>query len=142
MKKKTVLIASAIFLLIGLVTGAVMLERKSNPIWWKDGEIGKWIFEKIPLGTSMDEAVEIIGNNNWRIDGIHDFGYRIWHGQPRFGTLGETPGNPAPPTICSKTVVVTLGYYPFDSGVVQVYFGFDGDGHLVVVTVEKTYFSI
>jgi hypothetical protein len=124
-KKRKAIISLAIIMLIALVVGTVMM----NPLLWPKDQIEKKLLQKIPIGTSMDEAIVLIENNNWIIREAHDIGYGIRNGTPRFGDT---------PTVCSKSMRVTLGHYFGDGVWVSAYFGFD-DGYLVDITVIKEY---
>jgi hypothetical protein len=130
--------ASVICALIMPIVGIIMLNIKLNPIWWENEEIKDLMFEKIPLGASMDEAIETMQNNHWEIRRISDSGYYIQDGRPYFNVNSDANFF----NVCSKTIRVTLGHYPLNSGVVIVYFGFDDDGYLVDITVYKEYNSL
>jgi hypothetical protein len=102
--KRVILIIAAVFLAIAYLVVLVML----NPTWWPNSQIEKLLLKEIPLGTTRDEAREIIKNNNWRIK------------------AGD-----------SKGITVFLGpsYIPISWA--EADFKFDDDGCLVAVYVIK-----
>jgi hypothetical protein len=79
-----------------------------NPTWWLDSQIEKLLLKEIPLGTSRDEAVEIINSNNLRIQ-----------------------------TRRSNSITIILGpsYKPLSR--VEADLTFDDDGYLVAVYIIR-----
>jgi hypothetical protein len=112
-----------------------------SPIWQPKALIEKRLLKIMPIGTSMDEAIEIIEKRwwKWEILSIRDSGYGILD--------GGWPSYSYTPAICSKSIRVNLDFgihliliIPHVS--VEAYFGFDDDGNLVDITVVKDYNSI
>jgi hypothetical protein len=97
--------------------------------------IEEWLLKKIPIGTSMDETIEIIENHYWRIVSKRDSGYVVLDDRPSFAN----PRYNGPTPICSKSIKIMLGYYLGGIGWVEAYLGFDDDGYLVDISTVKHY---
>jgi hypothetical protein len=106
-----------------------------NPLWWSTDRIEKWMLRKIPIGTSIDETIEIIETNNWEIDSILDSGYYIQNDEPYLWSRLFDGDDRLP--ICSRSIIVFLGNFWFGIGWVEIYFGFDDDS-LIDISIKKT----
>jgi hypothetical protein len=123
--KKVIIIISAVLLSTVYIATVVLL----NPTWWPKNQIEKYLLNKMPVGTNMNEAVEIVNKKNWRIISMGDFGYGI--------SKQGRPSTANTPAICSKTIRLNLGSSFIPISWAEAYIGFDDDGRLVDITVWK-----
>lgn len=107
-----------------------LIRTIANPLGITEDKIREQLLEKIPVGTTMNEVIDIVQNNekwsDFHID--HEFGYDKNH------VLGEMIGK--------KHISVYIGeyrsiknYYFITS--VKVYFGFNEQSKLIDIRVQK-----
>jgi hypothetical protein len=111
-----------------IIAGTAM----SNFAWLPKTLIKKLWTLKIPIGTSMEKAVEIIESDYQESCLIRDSGYGI-----RYDAGSRTPDYNATPVICSKSINVTLDRDLFGIVWAIAYFGFNDVGHLVDISIDK-----
>jgi hypothetical protein len=130
--KKRAIITVAVFLSVAYIAGGIALcyyVVMLNYLRLPDDMIEKILYKKVPIGTSMNEAIEIIESNQWVIEPTRGSGYGLLPN-------GQVLHNMTP-SVCSQSKEVTLGHYWLGAVYVIAHFGFDDDGNLVNITVYK-----
>ena len=112
---------SIFMLIVGIL---IIIAILSNPLRRSEEKIRAMVLKEIPVGTKIDDAIEIINNTRWKIDRISEgYGYEK--------NINETQ-------VYNKQMTVHLGSYRnvFVTDVV-VFLRFSEKGDLIDVTVRK-----
>ena len=122
-------------LFILLLLAVVILVTVSNPIRRSESNIRDRMLILTPVGTNMEDVIEIIeSKDKWYILWIDEnYGYRTRWGYPS--------GNPQNTMIGAKSISAIVGKYKtfliIDTSV-ETFWGFDGEGKLIEIDVPKT----
>ena len=94
-----------------------------NPLWLEDATLQLWVERRVPLGTDITRARDLIRSSGWELRGE-------WRQpEPQFD-YGTRKG--------SRVVHVYLGHYQAVFRVdVDAFFGFDEHGRLVEIHIRK-----
>ena len=113
---------------------AVVINMWSNQLRRSSEQIREDMLKLTPIGTSMDDVLEVITNNQkWKIRYIREWvGFRMTGGRPSEG-VPDSNNN-----VGVKSIRVYLGQYGiiFATGV-SVFYGFDEDSKLIEIGVKK-----
>ena len=138
--KKKILIAFLV------VAGIMLLPFLFRGIQWlfvplsrSDEFVTNYVLKEIPLGTSLDDATEIINDNGWKIRQYSDdkgiaFGKNS--GMTYFAGIAEDSDGWE--IIGKKAVLVYIGDYhsPFHTAV-MAYLAFDENDELIAVRIRR-----
>lgn len=116
-------------IIIAVVLVAVVLAswRLSNPLRGTEAQIQEWLFEQVPLRSSVADLRRTIEDKGWRE--LTD-----WTGTETEETRTYYPGVPGT-TILQVELGGYLGFpWPVD---VDSFWGFDQDGQLIAIRVRK-----
>ena len=96
--------------------------------------IEKAVLKEIPLGTSMDDALEIIEENpEWKLDYVSK---RYGYGINKHGCVSYDESE----YVCAKYIRMDVGYYNvLIDCYVEAFLGFDENEKLTIVTIQKDY---
>jgi len=138
MKRKIRNAVIAFFVIIVMVVIVMLL----NPLRRSEEKIRESILELTPIGTSMEDVVKVVENNEkWEIRSVRATGYLLINGEPSFpyvSPIAESNYEYEHPIIGEKSIRVHLGEYRTVFAVdVSAYFGFDEDSKLIDIAVIK-----
>ena len=127
------------YILLGIlaIILAAVIAMSLNPLRRSNDNISANLLRYIPIGTSMEEVIRAIDNNdNWRLRGTNtDFGIEMIHGRPH----SASEFTPAYVDIIGdQNIRMHMGSYNivFQRHII-VYFAFDADGYLLDIFVRK-----
>jgi len=134
---KPIKIVLIISLVMAIIIGVQML---INPLYRLPANIENYVLRLTPLGTSMEDIVEIISNiDKWEIRFI-DYENGFWkQGRP----IPDYPKDERERIIIGEKSIKAVGsyraFYSFFllESVANIYWGFDADGKLIEVYVAK-----
>ncbi|MDR2570720.1 MAG: hypothetical protein LBD23_10565 [Oscillospiraceae bacterium] len=128
---KAVVICLCVGFLIHIIIGIIYPPLRS------DRGVKKYVLNIIPVGSSVEDVIEISNTKNWEIHiPLVNVGYFVRDGHPPM--LAAFPGGvpwKGITVIGNKTMVVIIGSYFFGS--VGVFLGFDENSELVDVAVIR-----
>lgn len=131
MSKKTLLIIIGLLLIIFIVL-------VTHPLWRSDKKIREDLFNKLPLGTYMEDVVQYVeSKEKWEIKWI-DYELGFYYSGQKDDPVG---GEDRP--IGEKSILVYMGNYKliFQTDV-EAYFGFDENSKLIEIWVRRSTDSI
>ena len=140
--KRIVIILIVIVALPFLAYGLLLL---TTPISRSDESVRDYVFRQIPAGTSWEDAIAIIEEEEWEIEEIStDSGLRINDvaGNVSFATSEEmlygVKDSETTRIVGTQAMYVRLGEYygPFHEAVFA-YLAFDENGELVEVAIRR-----
>lgn len=105
----------------------------SNPLRKSNEEIKEAVLSIIPLGTNIDDAIELIEGENWTVRSIVDNGVGFDD-----DNKPSEPGMNDVRVLGEKSIRVHMGDYrsPFVTSVVA-FFYFDDEARLIGVAIRK-----
>ena len=130
MKKLMSVIAVLCLLLIFVDFVAIIM----NPMRWSQENVRSYALELTPLGTSMEDVIAVVKREKrWAIDRIiYEKGYIYPPGKPDISIMSEKSIKVHAGTYRSFTM-----YIYTVSTIVTIYWGFDEDGNLIDIYVQK-----
>ncbi len=139
--KRIIIIIAAIVIIPALAFGGFLL---FVPISRSDNAVRNYVLRKIPMGTSWDNAIEIIEKKQWQIkESDPERGLRINYGAgyAEFASDEEMRNgseNGDIRIVGLKAMFVELGEFsaPFDT-VVSAYMAFDENDELIEVEIRR-----
>jgi len=136
-----VIVGCCVFVWFIIVIIVLIINPMRRPLFMAEN----YILRIVPIGTDMDEAIEILENHrNWNIAWISDRGFR--HPRPH-DIRPMIHSSEWPVIVGDKSIRVDVGrHWPahfFGPGllmeaIVSIFFGFDEDGKLTDVYVWKS----
>lgn len=143
-KKVTKRIVVVIVSLIVLPFLAYGIFYLAVPISRPDDAVHSYVLRKMPIGTSWDDAIVKISNQNWGLESTHDCGLVVSKitGFVRYPHDNEEE-SPDLYFIGTKSMYIYLGEYynPWNVSVCA-YLAFDENGKLIEAFIRKDYDSI
>ena len=139
MIKKVIRTLAFIIIVVLLMGGFLMT---INPIRRSTGSIRRSLLREMPIGTSMEDVIQIIESNRaWTLKVV----------QMEFGLVLSPVGNnmipirdvnpsgfPNSPVVGEKSIRIHMGrYITFTWVDVEAYFAFDGEGYLLDIFIRK-----
>jgi len=131
-----VIVIIIIIAIVVFIVGSILitiLKNRSNPLSRTNEQIRADMLELFPIGTSMDDVIQAIENNDdWTIRLInHRHGYSFDRDIPRTDNSGTI-------IIGEQYIKVYIGQYtPFVIIDVSLFFGFDENSMLIDIAVKK-----
>jgi hypothetical protein len=123
--------------IVGIIAVIIALNLILNPLFWPIDRIEKWMYNKTPIGTSMDEAAKTYKRSFWHVGPKLDSGYGIlveYEG-------GRLVSHSATPAVCSKSIRVGIWFFP-PIGWLNAHLGFDDEERLVDISANKGYIGL
>lgn len=139
--KRIIIIIAAIVIIPALAFGGLLLFA---PISRPNNAVRNYVLRELPMGTSWDNAVEIIGEKQWQIEETNpEHGLRINYdaGNAQFASSEEILNgseNADVRIVGMKAMFVELGEYyaPFNTAVFA-YLAFDENDELTEVAIRR-----
>lgn len=132
MKKKTKYILITLIIILIVIASVVIIELQ-NPLRKSKEEIRESMLKLTPIGTSMDDVLKVIKDNEkWETMYVS------------FENGFSKPGSRNPCTIVGDKLVRVLAgrYIDFFKVSVSVYWGFDENSKLIDICVNKVSSSL
>jgi hypothetical protein len=131
-KLKRIFIFGALF---GLLLSLWAVLTPSSPLTMHDEEIHDWVLMQTPLGSSIDDVSKVMEKNGWK----RDLGHQENLGFYKMGVVGAKSIH-ADLGIYREWHFPVLAYWDWTCLVdVDVYWGFDENGKLIDVWVQKSW---
>lgn len=126
-----------VFIVVTAIVLTTLLIVMSNPLRWSKEHLKKHLLKITPIGTSMENVIDIIeSNEEWTILSTDDtHGYLLIGGTPEMSR--RTTSNPEE-TIGEKSIEAFIGEYNvWLLRRVSAYWAFDENSNLINIDVCK-----